>query len=326
MDFSLYMKSNYITKQTLTFWQDGQQLQGELKATNGEAAFSAGNSSIGGVSEEESEGPQYATSFRFVPKKALAVGSEVTVRVNGIVRSYADVPIGEDQELKLTVGREVTSIGSDGNITVPYGGTHQVVISAKSAQAAAYRKVTITSLSPDIAQLETDRVTLDAEGKAYITVKGLLPGTTYLNFAVEGSQVKGMDTVRVVSDLDFVEAPKASIISGMYVSEGTQVELTAQPGCTIWYTLDGSCPCDETTRKRYTGPITINTNTKLRAMAVDAKGNESEVVTFTWFIGTGIANVNVNANNNIIYDLQGRKTEQSGRGIYIINGKKVLQE
>ena len=61
-------------------------------------------------------------------------------------------------------------------------------------------------------------------------------------------------------------------------------------------------------------------------MAVDAKGNESEVVTFTWFIGTGIANVNVNANNNIIYDLQGRKTEQSGRGIYIINGKKVLQE
>lgn len=326
VDFSLYMKSNYITKQTLTFWQDGQQLQGELKATNGEAAFSAGNSSIGGVSEEESEGPQYATSFRFVPKKALAVGSEVTVRVNGIVRSYADVPIGEDQELKLTVGREVTSIGSDGNITVPYGGTHQVVISAKSAQAAAYRKVTITSLSPDIAQLETDRVTLDAEGKAYITVKGLLPGTTYLNFAVEGSQVKGMDTVRVVSDLDFVEAPKASIISGMYVSEGTQVELTAQPGCTIWYTLDGSCPCDETTRKRYTGPITINTNTKLRAMAVDAKGNESEVVTFTWFIGTGIANVNVNANNNIIYDLQGRKTEQSGRGIYIINGKKVLQE
>lgn len=326
VDFSLYMKSNYITKQTLTFWQDGQQLQGELKATNGEAAFSAGNSSIGGVSEEESEGPQYATSFRFVPKKALAVGSEVTIRVNGIVRSYADVPIGEDQELKLTVGREVTSIGSDGNITVPYGGTHQVVISAKSAQAAAYRKVTITSLSPDIAQLETDRVTLDAEGKAYITVKGLLPGTTYLNFAVEGSQVKGMDTVRVVSDLDFVEAPKASIISGMYVSEGTQVELTAQPGCTIWYTLDGSCPCDETTRKRYTGPITINTNTKLRAMAVDAKGNESEVVTFTWFIGTGIANVNVNANNNIIYDLQGRKTEQSGRGIYIINGKKVLQE
>ena len=326
VDFSLYMKSNYITKQTLTFWQDGQQLQGELKATNGEVAFSAGNSSIGGETDEEIEGPQYATSFRFVPKKNLAVGSEVTARVNGIVRSYADVPIGEDQEMKLTVGREVTSIGSDGNITVPYGGTHQVVITAKSAQAAAYRKVTITSLSPDIAQLETNRVTLDAEGKAYITVKGLLPGTTYLNFAVEGSQVKGMDTVRVVSDLDFVEAPKASIISGMYVSEGTQVELTTQPSCTIWYTLDGSCPCDETTRKRYTGPITITANTKLRAMAVDAKGNESEVVTFTWFIGTGIANVNVNVNHNNIYDLQGRKTEQSGRGIYIINGKKVLQE
>ena len=109
----------------------------------------------------------------------------VTVRISGLCRSYADVPIGEDQELTLTVGREVTSIGSEGNIIVPYGNTHQVVISAQSAQAAAYRQVTISSLSPDIASLETNRVTLDAEGRAYITVIGRLPGTTYLQYSVK---------------------------------------------------------------------------------------------------------------------------------------------
>jgi hypothetical protein len=324
VSFSLYMKSNYITPQTLTFWQDGQQLQGELKATNGETAF--GNS-VASVDTEDSNVPQYATTFRFVPKKQLAVGSRVTVRALGLCRSYADVPMGADQELRLTVGREVTSIGSEGTIVVPYGGTHQVVISALSAQAAAHRPVTITSLSPDIAQLETGRVTLDAEGKAYITVIGRLPGTTYLSFAVEGSQVKGMDTVRVVSSVDFVEAPKASIISGMYVSEGTRVELTAQQGCTIWYTLDGSCPCDEAKRQRYTGPITITSDTKLRAMATDAQGRESEVVTFTWFISTGIAAPLPPAPkpSSVIYDLQGRKVDKPDNGIYIIDGQKRVR-
>ncbi len=275
----------------------------------------------------EEDGIQCASAFRFVPKKTLAVGSQVTVRALGLCRSYADVPMGEDQELKLTVGREVTSIGSDGNIVVPYGGTHQVVITAQSAHAAARRNVTITSLSPDIAQLETGRVTLDAEGKAYITIMGRLPGTTYLSYAVEGSQVKAMDTVRVVSSLGFVEAPKASIISGMYVSEGTRVELTAQEGCTIWYTLDGSCPCDEAKRQLYTGPITITADTKLRAMAVDAQGNESEVVTFAWFIKTGIAATHLSplTTHPSVYDLQGRRVDNPANGIYIIDGRKEFR-
>ena len=317
VDFSLYMKGSYITPQTLTFWQDGQQLQGELKATDSETAFG----------QDEEDGIQCASAFRFVPKKTLAVGSQVTVRALGLCRSYADVPMGEDQELKLTVGREVTSIGSDGNIVVPYGGTHQVVITAQSAHAAARRNVTITSLSPDIAQLETGRVTLDAEGKAYITIMGRLPGTTYLSYAVEGSQVKAMDTVRVVSSLGFVEAPKASIISGMYVSEGTRVELTAQEGCTIWYTLDGSCPCDEAKRQLYTGPITITADTKLRAMAVDAQGNESEVVTFAWFIKTGIAATHLSplTTHPSVYDLQGRRVDNPANGIYIIDGRKEFR-
>ena len=328
VDFSLYMKLNTITPQTLTFWQDGEQLSGTLTATNGEAAF-------GTIEDEYGQDRvvKYGSMFRFVPKKTLAVGSKVTVRANAIARSYADVPMGDDIELTLTVGREVTSIGSDGNIIVPYGGTHQVVITAKgsSAAAVAYQTVTVLSLSPDIATLQTDRVTLDSEGKAYITVIGRLPGTTYLTFAVDGSPVEGMDTVRVVSNRSFVKAPEASIISGMFVESGTRVALTAADGCTIWYTLDGSCPCDEAKRQQYTAPITINGNTKLRAMAVDANGNESEVVTFTWFIQTGISEaVNSNSVNGNSYDLQGRKmpqgTQPTNGNVIIVDGRKVLKQ
>ena len=39
---------------------------------------------------------------------------------------------------------------------------------------------------------------------------------------------------------------------------------------------------------------------------------------------TGIGNVNVNLNDNTIYDLQGRRVENPTKGIYIVNGKKVV--
>ena len=40
---------------------------------------------------------------------------------------------------------------------------------------------------------------------------------------------------------------------------------------------------------------------------------------------TGISNVNVNENvNGSVYDLQGRKVSTPGKGLYIVNGKKVV--
>jgi len=330
VDFSLYMKQTSITSQTLSFWQDGRQLEGTLIATDGETAFG----------QTAENGPQYGRCYRFVPSEKLALGSKVLVRAHSACCSYAGITLGENQELTLSVGAEVISIGTVSDITVPYGGTHQVVISALSPQAAAFRQVTVSSLSPDIAQLEASSVTLDAEGQAYITVMGMLPGTTYLSFAVEGSQVQGMATVHVSSDLtDVLAAPRASIISGMYVGEGTLVELSAQEDATIWYTLDGSCPCDSEKRQLYTGPIAINDDTTLRAMAVAADGRESEVVTFKWFIASGIRSVNNSkmAGYQGVYDLNGHRwsddesldrqpssTPFSSRRVFIIDGKKVM--
>ena len=41
-------------------------------------------------------------------------------------------------------------------------------------------------------------------------------------------------------------------------------------------------------------------------------------------IATGIKNVNVNVNDNCYYDLNGRRVTQPTKGIYILNGKKVV--
>ena len=39
---------------------------------------------------------------------------------------------------------------------------------------------------------------------------------------------------------------------------------------------------------------------------------------------TGIKNVNANVNDNLYFDLQGRRVAQPTKGLYIVNGKKVL--
>ena len=39
---------------------------------------------------------------------------------------------------------------------------------------------------------------------------------------------------------------------------------------------------------------------------------------------TGVTNVNVNENNDAIYDVQGRKLSKVQHGVNIVNGKKVV--
>lgn len=92
-------------------------------------------------------------------------------------------------------------------------------------------------------------------------------------------------------------APTSNIATGATVNKGTQIELSCKTeGATIYYTLDGSCPCDENgTRLIYDGtPIVINDNVTIKAMAVAPNMNESDVVEFIYAIDpTGIDNVTI---------------------------------
>ena len=82
-----------------------------------------------------------------------------------------------------------------------------------------------------------------------------------------------------------VKSPKFSLPSGKF-SFYINIELSAEPGCSIYYTLNGTTP-DENSY-RYTDSIRIpEGKTIVRAFALDANGNSSEIVSEVYEVEFG---------------------------------------
>ncbi len=114
------------------------------------------------------------------------------------------------------------------------------------------------------------------------------------------------DTTQVDSTAMVVATPTASRISGTTVSRGSTVTLSCSTeGATIWYTTDGTCPCDENgTRQRYTAPIVITSHLLLKAYAVKGVMQESEVATFEYFVDGAMTITTSAAGYATFYDSQ----------------------
>ena len=79
-----------------------------------------------------------------------------------------------------------------------------------------------------------------------------------------------------------VTDPVASVASGL-VTSGTSVSLSTETaGATIYYTTDGSTPT--TSSRVYSSPISITSNTEIKAFAVKAGSTNSGVSTFNYAV------------------------------------------
>ena len=98
--------------------------------------------------------------------------------------------------------------------------------------------------------------------------------------------------VRVDVEYEVVNTPTASIRNGEQVGKGTQLSLScATEGATIYYTLDGSCPCNEDTRILYTDPFELPEGVvTVKVMAEAEYLYDSDVATFVYQVNasTGI--------------------------------------
>ena len=199
---------------------------------------------------------------------------------------------------KLDVVKKITSIAVDENVNVGYEGSTEILIGALPGDASKGKTLNVKTASEMIASVEADgstanedgsmSVILDANGQAKIKVNGQLLGSTALLFSVEDADATAQAVVNVVDPamLAPVENVKASRVNGSTVYSGQTVTLScATDGATIYYTTDGSCPCEAATRIKYNGaPIAITGDITIKAMAVGISGKKSETSEFAYSI------------------------------------------
>ena len=282
---------------------------------------------------EEAEAKNSATTFASYLKLTSETGwedaDEVMLIVDRRVKSYCGVPMQEDYMQRLDVEMRIEKIEAEPQLQMAVDESRELNIAVVPAEAGAGKTLRLTPSFAEMMELSADEVVLDADGKATVSVTGKAIGSTSVTLTIDGEQAEEVVTVEVLDTENlFVKAPEASLASGSVLKSGTTVMLTsATPGAQIYYTTDGSCPCDETSaRMLYTEPIAITGETVLKAQAVKDGWYDSEVVTFVYDIDptTGIKDINNSADEGVkqFYDLQGRKVGagQKRKGLYIMVG------
>lgn len=277
--FDKFMDLTTLTTSNIYVTANGEKLNGEIRFIDSALADEY-------ASNEDSTALRYASRVRFVPETPLSVTTgEIRVTVSRNVLSYAGIPMTETFSQVLDVEKEVQTIYAD-DVKVLYGGEKIVTIYAVPFDAAAGRTLRIANSSDLITSIDVDEAVLDEEGKAEIKVKGILPGSSQLTFSIDDVTATGTCAVDVVTEIITAEAPKASRASGTAVYRGTKIELTTDSkDAVIYFTTDGSCPCDkEGTRRKYTVPIIINEDTQILAMTSVGNSDDdvSETVEFNY--------------------------------------------
>lgn len=282
--FDKYMKPELMTAENVY-----------LKAIKGEEEILLTNLTFSYPDQEESfEGSEvkYAKTVDLSTNGVdLGLYDEVYVLVSANVQSYAGITMQEAYQQKLDIEKRVESLVAPTELNVAFGGQTTVQIGALPVEAASGKQVRVTVASTLTASLpeqnETMVLTLDENGMAQVELSGVLFGTTALRVEMLNEAITATVQVYVVDSalLAKVKVPVSSRLSGTQVFSGQTVSLSCETeGATIYYTTDGTCPCESATRIKYTTPITIQDAMTLKAMAIGYTGEESEVVEYVYTI------------------------------------------
>ena len=283
LTFSKYMKPNTLTKSSrVSVTRNGKSVGGDVELLN--------------LEKNPFNHEEYASKVKFVPNTAFTTSDEVIITVKKEVESYANKQMETDFVQCVKIESEITEIACDSMIAVDYQGTGVLEFSVLPAAAAKGRTVQVASSSSMIAATDAQCVTLNDEGKARISVSGELPGNASLHLSMPEADKEKYVVVNVVTkEAEVVKMPKASKLSGSSFEDSYLLTLTCTTkGATIYYTLDGSCPCDEQTRKKYTGPIALpEGQVTLQAIAVREGMADSDIATFNYTVTKDASGIKV---------------------------------
>lgn len=279
VEFDKYMMPELLTTDNIIVMQGNKQVAGAVELINEEISC-------------EGSDETFASKIRF-NAPAPFTEQEVTLIVNNRVKSYAGIRMQDNFQQTFAVEKEVKQIVCDSLTVIAYGQEASLIVSVLPAAASCGKTLTVQTSSSMILGIESDQIVIDQNGKAEICFTGYLPGVAGLTFSIEGTDKTASAIVKVIQPSTGIAVPKASILSGSVIAKGTSVALScATADATIYYTLDGSCPCDEDSRLVYTGPIIVDRDLTIKAMAIGPDGKESEIAEFSYYVeDSGIENI-----------------------------------
>lgn len=320
VEFDKYMMPELLTTENLIVMDGENAAKAQIKLLNAESAYA-----------DESE--IYASRIRIEAEKPFE-NKDITLMVSNRVKSYAGIRMQDDYQQKFTIEPEVRKILCDSTATIGYGQSAVINVEVLPASAAAGKTLLVTSSSGMIAHTETTSITLGEDGKAAIEVSGELPGTASLFYTIDGYELEASTMVKVEQlDQQLVATPTANIASGSAVNKGTAITLAcATQGATIYYTLDGSCPCLNTeARKVYDGtPIIIDETVTIKAMATEESMYDSDVAEFTYVVDStsGIRQITYNEDDKTdkTFDTTGKQVYKNTKGILVTKSKKYINK
>ena len=320
VEFDKYMMPELLTTENLIVMDGENAAKAQIKLLNAESAYA-----------DESE--IYASRIRIEAEKPFE-NKDITLMVSNRVKSYAGIRMQDDYQQKFTIEPEVRKILCDSTATIGYGQSAVINVEVLPASAAAGKTLTVTSSSGMIANTETTSITLGEDGKAAIEVSGELPGTASISYTIDGYELEATTMVKVEQlDQQLVATPTANIASGSAVNKGTAITLAcATQGATIYYTLDGSCPCLNTeARKVYDGtPIIIDETVTIKAMATEESMYDSDVAEFTYVVDStsGIRQIisNGDAKTGKTFDTTGKQVDKNAKGILVTKSRKYINK
>lgn len=321
--FSKYMAADRLTYHNIAVSKDGEPVDGELKL----------------IDMETTGGKNYASKVMFVPNEAFGLGDSIELSVSSKVKSYAGCPLVDDYFNSLVVSRAILVTFEDVS-DIAMGDTVPICVRVSPAKMAAGQKLYVAVSNESIVSVDKKEIDIDESGlPVVVNVNGVLPGVTVLKAGIESLGVEDRTEIQVHGNLiKQTYAPWATIESGTRVDKGTKLYLfCATPNASVYYTLDGTCPCDEFARILYNPAegIDIDSDVTVKTCAVAEGMSESEVNEYVYSVNTesgvelihGRSGIFVtpsvlsdsNAEVAIFFDEEGTATVE----IYDIQGSRV---